>query len=52
MSVIGYMPDVESLENPIDKYASQVYSADGGAMFGAIPKRAWQRKYGADEDNL
>ncbi|NDV77617.1 MBL fold metallo-hydrolase [Dysgonomonas sp. 511] len=26
--------------------------ADGGAMFGAIPKRAWQRKYGADEDNL
>lgn len=27
--VIGYMPDVEELENPIDKYASQVYSSDG-----------------------
>lgn len=26
--------------------------ADGGAMFGAIPKRAWQRKYPADENNL
>lgn len=27
--IIGYMPDVEDLENPIDKYASQVYSSDG-----------------------
>jgi len=26
--------------------------ADGGAMFGAIPKRAWQRKYPANEENL
>lgn len=26
--------------------------ADGGAMFGAVPKRAWQRKYPADENNL
>ncbi len=26
--------------------------ADGGAMFGAIPKRAWKRKYDSDEDNL
>lgn len=26
---IGYMPNVTELENPIDKYASQVYSADG-----------------------
>lgn len=25
---IGYMPPIEDLENPIDKYASQVYSAD------------------------
>ncbi len=25
---------------------------DGGAMFGAIPKRAWQRKYPADKENL
>jgi penicillin-binding protein 1A len=26
---IGYMPPVEQLENPIDKYASQIISADG-----------------------
>jgi penicillin-binding protein 1A len=26
---IGYMPPVEQLENPIDKFASQVISADG-----------------------
>lgn len=27
------------------------FHADGGAMFGAIPKRAWQRKYSSDENN-
>jgi len=27
------------------------FLADGGAMFGAIPKRAWSRKYPADEEN-
>jgi len=27
------------------------FHADGGAMFGAIPKRAWSRKYPAAEDN-
>ena len=26
---LGYMPPVEELQNPIDKYATQVYSADG-----------------------
>jgi len=26
---IGYMPPIEQLQNPIDKYATQVYSADG-----------------------
>jgi penicillin-binding protein 1A len=25
---IGYMPKIEELENPIDKYASQIYSSD------------------------
>jgi len=29
-----------------------VFLADGGAMFGAIPKRAWSRKYPSDEENL
>ncbi|MDR1883306.1 MAG: MBL fold metallo-hydrolase [Prevotella sp.] len=26
--------------------------ADGGVMFGAVPKRAWQRKYAVDKENL
>lgn len=26
---IGYMPDIENLQNPISSFASQVYSADG-----------------------
>ncbi|MCF0197974.1 MAG: transglycosylase domain-containing protein [Bacteroidaceae bacterium] len=26
---IGYMPDIEQLQNPVDKYASQVLSDDG-----------------------
>lgn len=30
--VIGYMPDIKDMENPIDKYASQIYSADGELM--------------------
>ena len=29
---IGYMPDMEELQNPIDRYASQVYSADGKVL--------------------
>ena len=28
-----------------------IFHVDGGAMFGPIPKRAWSRKYPADEDN-
>lgn len=26
---VGYMPDIESLQNPIDRFATQVYSSDG-----------------------
>lgn len=29
---IGYMPPVEQLENPIDKYASQIVSSDGKTL--------------------
>ncbi|MEG1544514.1 MAG: transglycosylase domain-containing protein [Tannerellaceae bacterium] len=29
---IGYMPPVEQLENPIDKYASQILSVDGKTL--------------------
>lgn len=30
--IVGYIPDIKDLENPIDKYASQVYSSDGQMM--------------------
>lgn len=33
MGVIGYIPDLEELENPIDKYASQVISSDDEVLF-------------------
>ena len=29
---IGYMPPIEDLQNPINRYATQVYSADGKIM--------------------
>ena len=29
---IGYMPPVEDLQNPINRFATQVYSADGKLM--------------------
>lgn len=29
---IGYMPDMENLQNPIDRYASQIYSVDGKVL--------------------
>ena len=29
MGWIGYLPPIEQLQNPIDKYASQVLAADG-----------------------
>ena len=29
---IGYMPDIEDLQNPISRYSSQVYSSDGKLM--------------------
>ena len=30
--IIGYMPDIEELKNPTDKYASIIYTADGKEM--------------------
>ncbi|MDR2955427.1 MAG: transglycosylase domain-containing protein [Prevotella sp.] len=30
--IIGYIPPIDNLQNPIDKYASQVYSADGEVL--------------------
>ncbi len=33
---IGYMPDIEDLQNPINRYATQVYSSDGKVMVHGI----------------
>ena len=46
---IGYMPPVEQLENPIDKYASQVISSDGKAL-GAYAHSKDNRIYVNYED--
>ena len=27
--VIGYMPDMKDLQNPISRFATQIYSSDG-----------------------
>lgn len=39
---IGYMPDMEELQNPMDKFASQVYSADG-QLIGTYNKASANR---------
>ena len=33
LGAIGYLPDIDELENPIDKYASQVISSDNKLLF-------------------
>lgn len=35
----------------VDLIEAGKFFADGGAMFGAIPKTAWSRRYPADENN-
>lgn len=32
VGAIGYLPAIDQLENPIDKYASQLYSSDGEVL--------------------
>jgi len=44
VGAIGYMPAIEDLENPIDKYASQVYSSDG-VMLGTYSMAKNNRIY-------
>lgn len=46
---IGYMPPIEDLENPIDKYASQVYSADG-ELLGTFSLKENNRIYSSYSD--
>ena len=48
--VIGYMPDIEELKNPKDKFASIIYSADGqelGRFFSGTGNRVY-----ADYDDI
>lgn len=42
--IIGYMPDIEQLQNPIDKYASQVISEDG-VVLGSFARAGGNRLY-------
>lgn len=46
---IGYMPPIEDLENPIDKYASQVYSADN-KLLGTYSRENENRIYAGYDD--
>ncbi len=48
--VIGYMPDVEELKNPRDRFASVIYSADGEEI-GRYFKNTGNRVY-ADFDEI
>lgn len=48
--VIGYMPDVEQLKNPQDKFASVIYTADGQEM-GRFFRNTGNRVY-ADFDEI
>ena len=47
--VIGYVPPVEELENPIDKYASQVISVDQ-QLLGTYAQSKENRIYSSYED--
>lgn len=46
---IGYMPPIEDLENPIDKYASQVYTSDN-ELLGTYSQSKENRIYSSYSD--
>lgn len=46
---IGYMPAIDDLENPIDKYASQVYSSDG-VLLGTFSQEKNNRIYSSFDE--
>ncbi|NDW08123.1 transglycosylase domain-containing protein [Dysgonomonas sp. 520] len=49
VGAIGYLPPIKDLENPIDKYASQVYSADN-ELLGTYSQSKENRIYSNYED--
>ncbi len=36
----------------IHKIEAGLFQADGGAMFGVVPKKVWQKRYPCDEQNM
>jgi glyoxylase-like metal-dependent hydrolase (beta-lactamase superfamily II) len=36
----------------LHKIEAGVFHVDGGAMFGVVPKRVWQKRYPSDEENF
>ena len=36
----------------LDKIEAGSFLADGGAMFGVVPKRVWQKRYLCNDDNF
>ena len=36
----------------LDKIEAGSFLADGGAMFGVVPKRVWQKRYPCNDDNF
>ena len=44
---IGYMPDMEALQNPIDKYASQIISESTNMLLRLLVKTARRSAPGA-----
>ena len=36
----------------LDKIEAGSFLADGGAMFGVVPKRVWQKRYPCNEENF
>ena len=36
----------------LHKIEAGLFHCDGGAIFGVVPKRVWQKRYPCNEDNF
>mgnify|MGYP000984678855 CR=1 FL=1 len=43
---------MQSASVKLHKIEAGAFMADGGAMFGVVPKRVWQRRYPCNEENF
>ena len=41
MGWIGYMPQLDELQNPINRFASQIFSADGNIIYNPTLYSIW-----------